>query len=325
MQKKGKKINRIYFIYWIMLAYVISALVWWFIALNKQNKQMSALKINELVHNDILFAQKQQQITTAQKRKTAQYIGEGATFFLLILAGAIFVFRAIRKELRLSIEQKNFMMAITHELKTPIAISKLNLETLQKHKLTPEQEKKLLSNTLAENGRLDDLCNNLLISSQMESNGYNITFEEINISELLNTCAQTFTVRFAHRTIYKSIASNVFVNGDIFLLQMAFNNLIDNALKYSQKDKPIYITLKQQQNVAIIEIVDEGKGIDDAEKNQVFDKFYRTGNEATKKSKGTGLGLYIVKRICTAHDGNITIKNNPLGGSIFTFTLKAEA
>ncbi|WP_457848411.1 histidine kinase dimerization/phospho-acceptor domain-containing protein, partial [Staphylococcus aureus] len=89
-------------------------------------------------------------IEEAKKRKTAQYVGEGVTFLALIIIGAVFVFRATRRQLKLSQQQQNFMMAVTHELKTPIAITQLNLETLQKRKLEEDKQQKLISNTLQE-------------------------------------------------------------------------------------------------------------------------------------------------------------------------------
>src|SRR6476620_9679127 len=109
-------------------------MVWWFIALQNQNTQMFAYKLAQLNHSDTAFEKNLAQINDEQKRKTAQYIGEGVTFLLVILVGAVFVYRATKKQILLSQQEQNFMMAVTHELKTPIAVTKLNLETLQKHK-----------------------------------------------------------------------------------------------------------------------------------------------------------------------------------------------
>ena len=105
------------------------------------------------------------------------------------------------------------------------------------------------------------------------------------------------------------------------MLQIAINNLIENALKYSPKDNPVEILLNKRDGKLILKIIDEGAGIHDEEKQAVFKKFYRTGNEATKRAKGTGLGLFITHRIVKAHDGNVTIENNPKGGSIFVVSL----
>ena len=325
MQAKRKKIQRAIIIYWVLLAYIIAALVWWFIALSRQNEQMSMYKLQDLRRDDFFYAEKYDRIIKARNLKTAQYLGEGATFMLLILAGAIFVFRAVRRELRSGTQQQNFMMAITHELKTPIAVAKLNLETLQKWKLDEIQQKRLLYNTLEETNRLDALCSNLLLSSQMEAGGYRITNEEQAFSLIVNKCADNFSARYPQREITKEIATDVFVVGDQFLLEIAINNLLGNAVKYSPKEKPVNVSLMQEGNVAVLKIKDEGHGIPNAEKKKIFQKFYRTGNEATRRAKGTGLGLYLTKNIAQTQNGNIIIQDNPAGGSIFVFSLKAES
>ena len=206
------------------------------------------------------------------------------------------------------------MIAITHELKTPIAVSKLNLETLQKRRLDDSQQDKLIHNTLKETDRMNALCTNLLLSSQMESDGYKMTSEKINLSVLLTDCISDFKIRFSDRDFIYEIKQDLFINGDYFLLQIAFNNLLDNANKYSKKDHPIKITASEKMH---IEFIDEGVGIEDADKTNVFKKFYRSGSEATQKSKGTGLGLYLVNRIIGMHHGTIRIEDNFPNGSKF--------
>ena len=311
MNYKSRKIKTIFIIYWFLLVYIIAALIWWYIALSQQNKKMTLYEISVLNQSEVHYKSQYDAILTSEKRKTAQYIGEGSIFLLLILAGAIFLFRAVRNQLRISEQQRNFMMAITHELKTPISVSKLNLETLQKRKLDESQQDKLIQNTLKETDRMNALCTNLLLSSQMESDGYKMTSESINLSDLLSDCVSDFKIRFSDRNYISEIKQELFINGDYFLLQIAFNNLLDNANKYSKKDHPIKVTASEKMQ---IEIVDEGIGIEDADKINVFKKFYRSGSEATQKSKGTGLGLYLVNRIIGMHHGTIRIENNlPIG------------
>ncbi len=315
MDIKLKKTGSIFIIYWVLLAYIIAALVWWFIALNRQNHQMMQLKLQE----QKITAKK---IIADEKRKTAQYIGEGAIFLLLIAAGAFFVFRSVRKQLKQSQEQQNFMMAITHELKTPISVAKLNLETLQKRKLDDVQQLRLIQNTLQEANRLNALCNNLLLSSQMEAGGYNITFDETDFSQLVSDCVNDFIMRFPKRKINLSVQQDLFVNGDPLLLQMAINNLTDNAIKYSPKESAITIELKESNNLIQLLVKDEGRGIGAEEKQKIFKKFYRAGNTSTRSAKGTGLGLFLSKKIISQHNGNISVTDNEPNGSIFTILLK---
>lgn len=320
MTQKSGKIKTIFFIYWLLLLYVVSALIWWFIALSQQNKKMTNYELSLLNKQEVSYQKSYNEIIQSEKRKTAQYIGEGSIFLLLISVGAIFLYRAVNNQLKISEQQRNFMMAITHELKTPIAVSKLNLETLQKRKLEAVQQEKLINNTLREADRMNALCNNLLLSYQMEASGYKITKEEINLSQLIKDCINDFKIRFGERTFLSDIKKDIFINGDYFLLQIAINNLIDNANKYSSKDGIINIIVNAKKQ---IEIIDEGIGINDMDKNKVFQKFYRSGSEATQKSKGTGLGLYLVNRIINLHQGNIKIVDNLPKGTKFILSFNS--
>ncbi len=264
-----------------------------------------------------------QKLIAIEKRKTTQYIGEGSTFLLLILAGAVFIFRAVRQQLKSSLQQQNFMMALTHELKTPIAVTKLNLETLQKRKLEVSQQQKLLHNTIQETNRLNALCNNMLLASQIEGGGYNITKEETNLSDLVNECVQDYIIRFPLRQITTLIDDEVFIEADRLLLQMGVNNLIDNAIKYSPKDSLVTITLTQKYKETMLSVKDEGKGIVNEDKKKVFEKYYRTGNSATKGARGTGLGLYLTKKIAQHHNATILLTDNIPHGCNFTITFRA--
>ena len=324
MPDKSKKLRSIFIIYWFLLAYILAALIWWFIALNRQNKQMAQYEIQQLDQKDNNYLASLNQIQSLEKRKTAQYVGEGVTFFLLIVAGAVFVFRAVRRQLKNSQEQQNFMIALTHELKTPISVAKLNLETLQKRKLDEQQQKKLLQITLEETNRLDALCNNMLLSSQIEAGGYRITKEETNLSDLVTKCVQDFMNRYPQYNISSNITTNLFIDGDRLLLQMLTNNLIDNAIKYTPREKPVTVILSEANNTIIFQVKDEGRGIAAGEKEKIFTKFYRIGNSATKAAKGTGLGLYLSKKIAKQHNANISVTDNIPAGAIFTVTLNSS-
>ncbi len=324
MPSKSKKLRSIFILFWILLAYILAALIWWFIALNRQNKLMTKYEMEQLQPTDKNYQATFNEIKSLKKRKTAQYLGEGVTFFLLIVAGAVFVFRAVRRELRISQEQQNFMIAITHELKTPISVARLNLETMQKRKLDETQQQRLIQTTLEETNRLNALCNNMLLSSQIEAGGYRITNEETNFSELVGKCVQDFITRYPQQKIEAAIAPDIFINGDRMLLQMLANNLIDNAIKYGAKDLPVTVLLSEENEKIIFQVKDRGKGIAAEEKEKIFNKFYRVGNSATKAAKGTGLGLYLTKKISKQHNANISVTDNNPSGAIFTVLLHSS-
>ncbi|MBC7946980.1 MAG: two-component sensor histidine kinase [Chitinophagaceae bacterium] len=325
---RKKKLRRATILYWALLIYIVAALVWWFISLEKQNDVMRKFKINELqyttdsVKSPAAYAIELEKINSEYKRNSTKYLGEGGIFLLLILVGAALVYRSVRRQFVIQQQQQNFMMAVTHELKTPISVIKLNIETLQKYSLDVDRQKKLIGVMLKETSRLNFLTNNILIASQLEGGGYQFTKEELDLSDLLKDCIQDFRARFPHREFSSSAEQGVDIKGDPLLLQMMINNLLENAVKYSPKETPVLAVLRKEPAAVILQIIDEGPGIPDEEKKMVFRKFYRIGHEATRKTQGTGLGLYLCRKIARDHNADILVTNNIPRGSNFAVTFK---
>ena len=318
----SKKFRIITIIYWLLLLYIVAALVWWFITLERQNQRLTDLRISELnSKKNVLepgkFSEQYLKINSDSKRNTNKYIAEGVTFLILILIGAFFVFRSVRRQFMMQYQQQNFMMAITHELKTPISVAKLNLETLQKYQLDAEKQKKLIRGTLQETSRLDTLINNILVSSQLEGGGYVFSKEELDFSSLFKDCIREAKSRYSERVFLEEMEPEIEIAGDPLLLQLMISNLIENAIKYSPKEKPIICKLTKTGSDVILNIIDEGIGIADIEKAKIFEKFYRTGNESTRKTQGTGLGLYLCSKIAADHNADISVTNNIPAGSNF--------
>lgn len=318
MPFKNKRLVVATFVYWFLLLYIIAALVWWFIALQQLNSQMTDYKMQQLRHGDVDYISKSGDINNEARRKTAQYIGEGSTFLLLIILGAGFVYRAVRRQLKLQLQQQNFMMAVTHELKTPIAVTKLNLETLLRYDLDEEKRQKMMQSALQETNRLNTLATNILVASQLEGGGYHLSKEELDFSSIVLGAAKDYQNRFPEKKWQANIQPGMVIKGDALLLQMLINNLIENAIKYSPKNTLISIELKKENTGVVLLVKDEGPGIANEEKKKVFEKFYRVGSETTRTAQGTGLGLYLCRKIADDHSAQITVSDNSPTGSIFT-------
>jgi K+-sensing histidine kinase KdpD len=315
---KKKRINRPNLVYWFLLLYIIAALGWWFIALNIQNRQMTGYKLSLLKQDDPAYIQKAAHINNERDRKTAGYIGEGLFILIVILVGAVFLYSAIRRQNRIHRQQQNFMMAITHELKTPISIARLNMETLMRHQLNDAQKEKILKSSLQEINRLNTLTGNILVSAQLEGGSYRFDKELLDISRIVNDSSGEFISRFPARPWVREIEEGIRFNGDPLLMQILVNNLIENAVKYSAPDSPVSILLNKQDNRGVLQVKDEGMGIPEKERKRVFQKFYRVGNEDTRSTQGTGLGLYLVSKIARDHRMIIRLTGNHPQGSIFT-------
>ncbi|RYY21799.1 MAG: two-component sensor histidine kinase [Chitinophagaceae bacterium] len=305
-------------VYWFLLGYIIAILFFWFFVLERQNTQMSNYRLNELKMDDPAYEKKAGAIAAEKRLKTTQYLGEGITFLAMILVGALFVYRAVRKQIILQQQQQNFMMAVTHELKTPIAVAKLNLETMQKHQLDETRKQKILQMTLQEINRLNNLASNILVSSQLEGGRYRVGKEELDFSDLVSSCVNDYINRFPERTWVTDITNELDVKGDALLLQILVNNLLENAMKYSPKEAPITCRLVKDNKKIILSVLDEGSGIPDNEKQKIFDKFYRIGNEETRTAKGTGIGLYLCSKIADDHNADIRVTDNHPTGANFS-------
>lgn len=321
-----KKLLRTTIIYWMLLTYIVAALVWWFISLSTQNDRMREFETHQLnatIDSAIspgLYRTEARKIEAEHRRNRTKYFSEGTFFLLLLCIGAVFVYRSVRRQFKVQQQQQNFMMAVTHELKTPISVVRLNLETLQKYSLDPQKQKRLIHTTLEETARLNFLTNNILVSSELEGSGYRSSKEELNFSSLLRDRLLDFRNRLPERNFIEQIDQDADIKGDSLLLQILINNLLENAVKYSPKDSPITATLKKDNATVQLRIADEGPGIPEKEMNRIFEKFYRIGNEATRKTQGTGLGLYLCSRIASDHNADISVTNNTPSGSTFTVT-----
>ena len=323
MNWKGIKVNNlklVSLIYWVFLTYMIAAFIWWYVSLEKQNNEIAAIKFQSIQINDPSLKAKTHAIQDFQLRKTKQFIGEGLTILVLFLLGAIYVYRSLKKQLRYADQQQNFMMAVTHELKTPIAISHLNIETLLKRDLDSSQQLKLLEATLKETKRLDSLSTNILLTAQLDMGQYEANKQLVNVSELLRQNIKSFQERYPSRICNTLVEDAMEIQGEPLLIQLLINNLIDNANKYAPVTEPIYIHLQSQQNRIQLIVKDQGPGIAAADKNKVFEKFFRVGAETTRTTKGSGLGLYLCKRITEFHNATIQLTTNTPTGSIFTVT-----
>lgn len=313
--------KRTSFIFFVLVGYVVLQFLWWEVLLVRQSNTIISLKQNLAALSSSDDAIILRDIADLQHKKNNQVymiVGEGTVFLLILLFGVYQVRKSIRRETALANQQSNFILSVSHELKTPIAATKLQLQTLLKHELERDKQKELLNNALNETSRLHKLVDNVLMANQIENNNLSIQKENLNLSDLVETTVKRyFAAQIESNTIQLHIEKNIAYNGDKELLPSIIINLIENAIKYSFDTIAIEVILKKVNSKPLLEIKDQGCGISDNEKAQVFQKFFRSGSENTRKSKGTGIGLFIVKSICDLHQISIKISNNQPKGSVF--------
>ena len=313
-------------VYTLLLVYTIAALLFWGFSLQRQSHKIYDVERDALIHEidstkqPGLYRERLGELEDHLASRKKQYLGEGVVLMLILLGGASVVYTSLQRKVRLQRQQNNFMLAVTHELKSPIAGMKLSLQTLQRPQITEEQRAQLLSRCIQESDRLADLCNNMLLTSQIEGKQYRAARESISLSDMVERSADIYTARYPGR-ITTDIKTGCTVTGDMLLLQMALNNLLENAIKYTPDGTPIEIQLLRGKKDVTLQVADNGSGIPDAEKRKIFSKFYRIGDEATRRTKGTGLGLYLTSKIVEQHKGKLSIRNNEPQGAIFQIVL----
>lgn len=283
-------------IFYSLVIYALAELIWWGVLLIK-----------------------------IQPERKAMILGEGAVFILLFFTGAYQLQRILKKESKLHEQQKNFLLSVTHELKSPLASIKLYIQTILKRNLDRDQTHSFLNNSLKDIERLDDLVENMLIATRIENHSYTFPKEKFNLSEVVRQVASRLQIHTCSSQIIKlDLQPDVYITGDKFALTLVVSNLIENAVKYSPPCEEVKVELNKGPKEIKLTVADYGMGIKDEEKGRIFDKFYRVGDEGTRKTKGTGLGLYIVKQVLDKHLALIKVINNRPAGSIFEVTFNSN-
>jgi two-component system phosphate regulon sensor histidine kinase PhoR len=283
--------KRPYVIFYSLLIYAMAEVIWWGLLLVR-----------------------------SQPDRKGMIMGEGAVFLFIFIVGGYSLHKAIKKEKKLQKQQKNFLLSVTHELKSPLASIKLYLQTILKRELDKEKQKSFLTKSLVDIERLHDLVENMLLASKIDGHSYSFPKEKFNLSELVEDIVSRLQVNkcdLNQQTVSADIDRDIEIEGDRFSLSAMVNNLIENAIKYSGPCEVVKVKLFRKNNAVHLMVADHGIGIPDVEKHKIFDMFYRVGNEDTRNTKGTGLGLYIVKQVAEKHLANIFIRDNRPTGTIF--------
>ena len=323
---KGQiKASRTLLIFYSLVFYILLQFSWWSYLLINLNKEIYQQRIEfakSTISDTNILAQKQAEYNSLLKKRWAMVAGEGAVFLSLLIFGIYRTKRAFNQEFELAQQQKNFLLSITHEFKSPLAAIKLSLQTIERRTLDENQKKEIITRALNETDRINLLIENALFASRLESQNSDYHFEEFNMSSFLAELVENYRTRIINDSnIELLIENNIDFKGDKLAITSLVYNLLENAEKYSTNPAQIVVELKRVSNNIELNFSDYGFGIETSERNKVFEKFYRVGNEETRRTKGTGLGLYIVKKVVNMHRGTIDIKSNNPTGTIFSIKL----
>lgn len=296
-----------------LTVYILLQFAWWAILLVRKDRAVARLTM-EL---NALGADAGAPVDP--HRSLLMIVGEGSVFILLLMVVLFLTYRAIRRDLDLARTQRNFLLAVTHELRTPIAAVKLQLQTLARPNLDPEQRETLRVRAVNEADRLALLTDKVLLATSAEEGAMALHKQEMDLMELLRMVVERARIDVAKEHALVLSGPDVLrLESDPQMLRSIAENLLENAAKYAPAGSRIEVLVERGREGWRLSVTDEGAGVPAEERERIFEKFYRGGQEETRKAKGTGLGLYIVQRLTQALGGTVVVRDRSPHGAIFT-------
>jgi two-component system, OmpR family, phosphate regulon sensor histidine kinase PhoR len=247
---------------------------------------------------------------------------------MVLIAGVWVVYRTVRREMELAQMKSDFVSNVSHEIKTPLALIRMFGETLQLKRVKSESRKQEYYDTIVqETERLTRLINNILNFSRMEAGKKEYRFEPVDLNEIVHDVLKNYRAHLRSEgfTISTRIDGQLpAVNADGGAVAEALLNIIDNSVKYSRETKYLKISSGHERSTVYVEIEDHGIGIDPQQQKRIFEKFYRVSSGLVHNTKGTGLGLTLVKHIMDAHKGTTTLNSEVGKGSTFRLSFPTQ-
>jgi two-component system phosphate regulon sensor histidine kinase PhoR len=328
MPENPEKKNKPLFGFYVLVIYVVFQFSWWSYLMLSLNKEIYELRteLNFVKYTSPAeIISKGNELEQKLKGRRAMIIGEGTVFFTLLVFGIVITRNSFRKENILNQQQKNFILSITHELRSPLASARLQMETLLLRELNQAKREEILRGAMGDIDRLNILVENILLTARIEESTFQLHKERTNLSEFVTGLIDSEKMSTRdHRLVTLEIQPGVFADIDRFSFPSIVLNLYENAVKYSASGSSVLIRLSEKNKQIQFQVLDEGIGIREEDKKMIFKKFFRVGNEETRTTKGTGLGLYIVRYLSYLHGGEISVRANMPRGSIFELVLNKQ-
>jgi len=257
------------------------------------------------------------------RRRIVMMVSEGVFFALLVFVLIGLLWRTFRREVELQRQHRNFLSAITHELKSPLAAMRLALETVVSGRASADDGRRFLGNALIDTERLQSLVQKVLEATRYGEGGPQIVLQRADLSEVVDVAVEAFARTALATGAHMDVETAACVQGEIDeeAIAIAVSNLLENAVKYGGEPPRIDVRLLLRNGDAVIEVGDNGRGIPEEDSAMIFNRFYRGGDELTRTTRGTGLGLYLVQQIVEAHRGKVEVAATGPSGTTFRMLL----
>lgn len=254
------------------------------------------------------------------KRKSQSLLALGLLMLVMIM-GIYLVFRNIQQEMKLAQKKADFVSNVSHEIRTPLALINMFAETLLMDRVRTEEKKKEYYGIITkEVSRLTNMINRILSFSKIEASKRTYDKRQLDLNEVVKDVFNTYSYHLENNGFQNELNCHVerlLVNADPEAMTEVLVNLIDNAMKYSLEEKHVTIKTGLKGQRAFVAVTDHGMGIPKNQLDKLFEKFYRVPNGDVHDTKGSGLGLTIVKHIMDAHEGTVEVHSTPAKGSTF--------
>ena len=247
---------------------------------------------------------------------------------LMLAAGLYLVYSNVRREVHLARLKSDFVANVSHELKTPLALIRLFAETLELGRVPSEEKAQQYYRVInKESHRLTQLINNILDFSRIEAGRKEYRFAPTDVARVARDVIEAYRFQIEQQgfELVVEVAEDLpLVPADEEALGQAILNLVNNAIKYSRESRSIRIQVRRDGSRVLVSVTDRGIGIPRGEQKKIFEKFYRGEDSLVHETKGSGLGLPLVRHIMEAHGGAVEVESAPGKGSAFTLVLPVE-
>lgn len=312
MRKQGPRHTLILFA--ALAVYIVLQSLWWAYLLVRKEQEMQAMIAAFDLQPDFPGT-----TTDRVSRTFWMVMGEGLVFLSLLLAALILTYRAVRRDLELARAQRNFLLAITHELRTPLAGAKLQFQTLLRQDLSTAQRNTLIDLGVKDLDRLSALTDRVLMAARMEERALPLDMRSVDIVPILREAVDhAGRGSCVDHRIDLDTPTALTLRIEPLALRSILENLLENAGKYAPKNTAVRVEVSVHGAYAHLSVSDQGKGIAEADRPHLFRMFHRGGQEETRNTKGTGLGLYIAQQLARRMGGELSYRPNASRGSIFT-------
>jgi signal transduction histidine kinase len=256
----------------------------------------------------VIFKMKDSEVIDLGRRKLTLLYTLVAFSLAVLLIGTFSVLQGLKNERRLVLMKSNFLSAVSHELKTPLTAIRMFAEILESGRQTQEDKRKRYATLIGEEAmRLHGMIEGILDFTRLEEKRASLSFTDLDLTQAVQEVAGLMAAAFEKAGIKLSLHldAGTSIRGDYDSIRSVVQNLLENSLKYSKGGTTVAVYLENSAEKAVLRVKDQGIGISGADLKRIFDKFYRAGDELTRKTKGSGLGLAIVKQILDIHKAQI--------------------